>query len=230
MHVLIVDDHTLFRCGLQHILSDLDNDIRFQEAGGVEDLAQLPDSEKDRVELVLLDMHLRGLSCLEALSSVKAQLPDATVVALSSEENPSLIRQAIEAGAAGFIPKASTPAVLIQALKLVLAGGVFLPSIALLKTPSRDVAGKPDRPDAPDTDSSLMTPRQLDCLMLAIQGKPNKKIARELQITEGTVKLHLSAAYRAVGVTNRTEAVFAAARMGLMPGGLANTRWTESDE
>ena len=108
---------------------------------------------------------------------------------------------------------------MIQALRLVLAGGIYLPPLSIGPYPARRRTnpGSPPAEDANYAGSRLgnLSPRQLDALMLAVQGKSNKLIAWELSIAEGTVKLHLSAAYRALGVSNRTEAVYVAAEMGL---------------
>ena len=210
MLVLLVDDHALFRSGMRMLLSDLDESVDFVEAASVEEIgADL------RPDLVLLDLNLRGVSGAGAFARVRELLPEATVVALSGEEDPVLIRGVIEDGAAGFIPKASTPGVMIGALRLVLAGGVYLPPAVLgAPSPSTARAGRePDRGDA----LSALTPRQLDALLLAVRGKSNKRIARELDLSEGTVKQHLSAAFRVLGVSNRTEAVYATAELGLAP-------------
>jgi DNA-binding NarL/FixJ family response regulator len=121
-----------------------------------------------------------------------------------------VVRAAIEHGAMGFIPKSSTPEVLIQALRLVLARGVYLPPLAIgARALSAAATG------AAETRLPGITERQMDVLRCVIQGKPNKAIARDLDISEGTVKLHLSAVFRALDVHNRTEAVYAAAKLGL---------------
>jgi DNA-binding NarL/FixJ family response regulator len=130
---------------------------------------------------------------------------------LSGEEDPRQVRRAIDAGAAGFIPKSSTPEVLLSALRLVLADGVYLPAVALKGI----AAGGTEAPVSADRIGDSLSERQIDVLRKAVQGKANKVIARELSISEGTVKAHLSAAFRALGVHNRTEAVYAAARSGL---------------
>ncbi len=217
LNVLIIDDHNLFRSGLRLLLSDLDEGIGFLESEGVEQAAS---HFGQPVQIVLLDMNLRGVSGMDALREVRQGLPDATIVVLSSEEDFSLVRDVIEAGAAGYIPKSSTPEVLIQALKLILAGGTYLPEMVLTgRATSSGRDGMDTRQGAPAVQPvhTGMSPRQTDALLLAVQGKSNKVIARELNIAEGTVKLHLSAAYRALGVTNRTEAVFAAADLGIVP-------------
>ena len=149
------------------------------------------------------------------------------MVVLSGLEDPRQVRMAIERGAAGFIPKSSTPEIMIGALRLVLAGGVYLPAIALsdlAHTSSLDKQAGP-RQAAVEAGGShpgiagILSDRQLDVLHRAILGKSNKTIARDLQVAEGTVKAHLSTAFRLLGVHNRTEAVYRAAQLGL--------RWPE---
>lgn len=208
MLVLLVDDHALFRSGMRLLLSDLDETVDFVEAASVE---EVPPAGR-RPELVLLDLNLRGASGLCAFARIRALLPESTVVALSGEEDPALIREVIEGGASGFIPKASTPEVLIGALRLVLAGGVYLPPAVLERR-----AGVPATAVSAGTSLDVLTARQLDALMLAVRGRSNKQIARELGLSEGTVKQHLSAAFRVLGVSNRTEAVYATAELRLAP-------------
>jgi DNA-binding NarL/FixJ family response regulator len=123
-----------------------------------------------------------------------------------------VVRAAIELGAMGFIPKSSSPEVLMQALRLILAGGVYLPPAVL---DGRLAEPLPAKPQAGPAKLPGITERQMDVLRCVIQGKPNKVIARELDISEGTVKAHLSAVMQALGVHNRTEAVYAAAKLGL---------------
>jgi DNA-binding NarL/FixJ family response regulator len=212
--LLVVDDHALFRGGMRLLLADLGVSARVLEAESVEAAVAMD----ERPDLVLLDLHLCGLSGKPALAMIRERMPDATVVAMSGEEDPKLIRATIEDGASGFIPKTSTPGVMIGALRLVLAGGVYLPP-QVLRADAAPVhaagraAGRAAAPAAGALDS--LTPRQVDSLMLAIRGKSNKAIARDLGVSEGTVKQHLSAAFRVLGVDNRTQAVFAAARLGL---------------
>jgi DNA-binding NarL/FixJ family response regulator len=201
VRILIVDDHALFREGLRRMLRDLDAQAEIREAGGCDEALALA---RENFQLVLLDMHMPGTSGLEALAALRTACESARIVVLSGEEDPRLVRQVIDAQAAGYIPKSSTPQLLFSALRLVLAGGVYLPTLAL-----RDM-GAPDGSPA----AGGLSGRQLDVLRKAVEGKSNKVIARELAISEGTVKAHLAAAYRALGVKNRTEAVYAAARSG----------------
>lgn len=218
LKILLIDDHALFRSGLALLLDGLSQEIEITEAGSCEQALQICD---DNTRLILLDYHLpdcRGN--FDALRKIKSEFPAATVVVLSSEDDPSVIRGAVENGAAGFIPKSSTPATMITALESIFTGGIYLPSLAFspAKTKFADTTAtdKPER-DLPLDESvvSQLSKRQLEVLIGAIKGKPNKIIARELDIAEGTVKAHLSIAYRVIDVKNRTEAVYLAAKVNL---------------
>ena len=211
VHILLVDDHALFRGGLKSLLQELGAGLVLDEAGNCGQA--LESVAGRRYDLILLDLNMPGLNRLDALAALREAAPDAPVVVLSGETEPDLVRATIERGAMGFIPKSATPQVLIEALRLVLAHGVYLP----LEVLERMNAPAPKAPDAA-ADAAVvpgLTPRQLDVLRFVIQGKPNKVIARELDIAESTVKVHLSSVLRAFGVRNRTEAVYAAAKMGL---------------
>lgn len=213
MNVLVVDDHALFREGLKFLLRELDASLVVDEAGDC--AAALERTATHGYDLVLLDLNLPGLRGMDALAALRGAIPGAPTVVLSGEDSPELVRSAIRAGAMGFIPKSSTREVLIQALRLVFAGGVYLPPAALdTHTAAAPLAAYgPGEP--PDAARLGLTPRQMDVLRCVIQGKPNKSIARELDISEGTVKAHLSAVMQALGARNRTEAVYAAAKLGL---------------
>lgn len=216
MRALLIDDHHLFRQGLKFLLADLDPGIQFCEADSCAHALQF--ARGASIDLVLVDLHMPGVKGLDALSAVRAAFETSAVVVLSSEDDPSAIRRSIELGACGFVPKASTPQVLIAALRLVLAGGTYLPPHVLRDcTPTAPGAALHAAGADPVRRPEGLSERQLEVLLKAVQGKANKVIAREMQLSEGTVKAHLSAAFRALGVQNRTEAVFAAAKVGLAP-------------
>ncbi len=209
MHVLLIDDHALFRRGLALLLTSLNPAVELQEASDLEVAGALA---RRTFDLVLVDLHMPRLAGLDALIKARMLFEDSPVAVLSSEEDPTLILRAIEIGAVGFIPKSSTPEVLQQALGLILAGGVFLPAHALRGAVPALAESPPARPDG----LASLSPRQREVLLRAVQGKPNKTIARELDVSEGTVKAHLSAAFRVLKVRNRVEAVYAAARNGVV--------------
>lgn len=213
MQILIVDDHQLFRSGLRFLLQELDENLQFEEADTCEQALEILDQKP--VELVLLDFHLPGLEGIDALAQIK-KLHTCSVVVLSAIDEPRIIRQAIAGGASGYIPKTSSPEVLVAALHLVLSHGIYLPpSILESYHEQREQVCSDEQELHRQEVLRQLSNRQLDVLIKAAQGKPNKVIARDLHIAEGTVKAHLSACYRILEVGNRTEAVFATASLGL---------------
>lgn len=205
--VLLVDDHVLFREGLKSLLRCLDAEVEMDEAGTCAEALECVATRS--YDLVLLDLKMPGRYGLDALTALCEAVPDVPVVVLSGEDAPDTIRAAINLGAMGFIPKSSTPELLTQALRLVLAKGVYLPPAAL------DASPVPSETSRSDEAQLGITPRQLEVLLCVIQGKTNKEIARQLGIADGTVKEHLKAVRSRFGVRTRTAAVYAAAKLGL---------------
>ncbi len=202
MHILIVDDHPLFREGLKTLLTALEPAVRISDAGSVAEAIAL--STADAPDLILLDMNLPGPSRLDALRQVKAAYETASVVVVSGDEDPVLIRKAVDEGAAGYIPKTTNASLTIQALRLVLANGIYLPRAALTAGGQVRSSGEPPKAGGPPEFSG----RQLAVLKCLLQGKANKVIARELDIAEGTVKAHLWSIYQALGVNSRAQALY----------------------
>lgn len=216
MKFLVVDDHALIREAMRGVLQSLRAGAVVLEAGDAQTalntLGQQPD-----IDLVLLDLHLPDQHGLEVLATIAERHPAVAVVMLSGEKDQNTIRQAIDLGAQGFIPKTDTRDVLQSALALVLAGGVYIPSAALRGAP---VAAQPATANAPaPTPPQLkeLTDRQLQVLALLMEGKNNKLICRALDLAEPTVKNHISAILKALGVNSRTEAVIAVTRLGWTP-------------
>jgi DNA-binding NarL/FixJ family response regulator len=212
LKLLLVDDHALFRSGLRLLLREFSAEIEFFEAGNPADALAFADKAFD---LILLDLSMPGTHGTSALERMREAFVDMPIVVLSSEDDPGLIRQVIDLGASGFIPKSSTHRILISALQLILAGGVYLPMHVLSKSTRPALALTASDSSAPDVPVPGMTDRQYEVLLKAVRGQSNKMIARSLLLSEGTVKAHLSAAFRILGVSNRTEAVYAAAQLGI---------------
>lgn len=207
MHVLVVDDHPLFRQGMKALLQGLEPQVAVTEAGSVREALGRAQGAA-RIDLVLLDMSLPDCSRLAALEAVKAAFEEVPVVVVSADEDPSLVRAAIEAGASGYVPKSSDSALTVNALRIVLAHGVYLPPNVLCMAPPAGSA-----PAAP-----VFSARQGEVLAGLLRGQSNKVIARELGIAEGTVKAHLWAIYQVLGVTTRTMAMYRAFELGLIDG------------
>lgn len=199
MKILLVDDHPTFRDGLKFLLSSLDANLEFMDASTLD--AALAFVEEQPIDLILLDLMLPGTNGLEAVRALKQAFPEPMLVILSGVEDNNVVYQSIDLGAAGYIPKASTQSVLVAALQLVLSGGVYIPAKML------GGSGTVSPFWAREMLKGLSV-RQRDALRRALQGKPNKTIAREMGIAENTVKVHLSHAYQVLGVSNRTGALY----------------------
>lgn len=221
--ILVVDDHPLILEALQHVLKQLDADVEVQDAQSADQAHALLRAHPD-ADLLLLDLGLPGTDGLDFLSRVRSESPSIPVVVLSASDARDNVMRAIDLGAMGFIPKSSSNQVMLGALRLVLSGGVYLPPAALLQEES-SVSVRPSAPQAREggiTPRDLgLTERQAQVLALILQGKPNKLICRELDLAEGTVKIHVAAILRALNVSTRTQAVIEASRLGLTVDGLA---------
>lgn len=223
MKILVVDDHPLIREAVQAVVARLEPGATVLSAEDVEKGFALA-AEAPDLELVLLDLNLPGLAGIPALKAWRSRHPDVPVVVLSGAWDRPTVLAAIGAGAAGFIPKSSTNEVMLGALRLVLAGGKYLPPEAL--TPAESPGATPARAPRAErlsVESLGLTDRQLQVLKLIAEGKPNKLICRELDLAERTVKAHISAVFRALGVTTRTQAALAAAKLGLGDAGKPGT-------
>lgn len=221
VHILLVDDHVLFRDGMAMLLSPIRPGLRTSHAGSVEQaLALTAEADTDAPDLVLMDLGLPGMHGLEGIALLRQRHPELPVVALSSADDRDTVLNAIDAGAMGFIPKSSTSAVMVAALELILARGIYLPPCVLPAFALPPAAPTPTHFPAADSSDNIaarlgLTPRQCEVLLLILQGKPAKLIERELDLSASTVKAHTSAVLRALNVTTRTQAVVAAGRLGL---------------
>ncbi len=217
MNVLLVDDHALIREALAGVLRDAMAEAALFEAKDCQSALRMAEAN-DEIQLAVLDLNLPDGSGLDLWDQLRDRHPGLTVVILSAENTRERVLQALDRGAAGFIPKSSDRAVMLQAFRLVLAGGVYIPPEALPQravTPDLPAAHLPAAARLPSEDLGL-TARQLEVLALMMQGKSNKWICRRLDLAEPTVKHHVTAILKALDVTNRTEAVVAVSRLGLV--------------
>jgi DNA-binding NarL/FixJ family response regulator len=215
MRVLMVDDHMMVLQGLRSLLEVLMSDLDIDMANALGTALTL--AAGTRYDLVLLDWNLEDLHGDEAIRRLRDVGCTARIVILSGESKSSLIQQALECGAAGFIPKRYSSEAMVGALELVLDGGIFLPPEAPGDGQGRGHSHAHPLIDAEQRISEL-TPRQIDVYRAAARGLPNKLIGRELGIAESTVKTHLQAVYAVLGVRNRTEAAWQASREGIRIG------------
>lgn len=206
MKLLVADDHALFREGMRHLLAQLDQTVEVIEAGSCTEVLSAVEAHPD-IELVLLDLTMPGRDgfvTLELLAREHSRLP---VVVLSASEDRAAMQRALDSGAVGYIPKTSSAAVMLHALRLVLAGGIYVPPALVQPAPLTAAATV--------TRTSALTPRQLEVLACVMEGKSNRTIAAQLGLSRATVKAHITAAFKALGVSNRAQAVAVAKRLDL---------------
>lgn len=223
MRVLIVDDHSLFCEGLTLLLKSVGEEASIRSCTQAEQALAL--IKEQPWDLVLMDWNLGAGAMAGGLliGEIKATLPDARVVVISADTSRQRVREAIEAGAVGYVPKEASADLLIDAIRITSHGGIYLPAHVLDPdglpdfNPSGNAAALPL--SSPSVTMSQryprLTPRQVDVLVCVVQGQPNKRIARHLGISEGTVKQHLNAVFREINVSNRTEAVYRLAQQGI---------------
>lgn len=220
MKILIADDHELFLKGLELILEDLEGKPELVLAHNYTDIFKIIEKDTD-FQLVLTDLAMPGSNWLEAIKKIHNTLPETPIIILSAVFDREIVQKTIEIGAAGYIPKTSSNAVIIGAVKLVLSGGAYIPpellnnslknEFAVLKQVER-LEQNPPKGEAVKN----LTPRQIEVIKLIADGYSNKNIAYELGLTEGTVKLHVTAILKILNVYNRTAAVMEASKLGII--------------
>ena len=215
MRILVVDDHPLMADALHLTLTGLERQAQVQTASDLQAAFQLASIEPD-FDLVMLDLGLPGCSGVQALERFREHFPNLPVVVVSATSDVAIITAALDLGAMGFIPKTSPRDVLLNAIRLVASGGIYVP-VEALKQRTGETAGSSARlQSAPESFAELgLSPRQKEVLSLLLKGLPNKLIARKLDISENTTKIHVSAVLHALGVSTRTQALIAASRLGL---------------
>lgn len=201
---VIADDHPLFRGALRAAIIGGFPGADIAEAGSIEGLV----GELERTpetDLVLLDLTMPGVRGFSGLLLLRAQYPGIPIIVVSAHEEPAVIRRCMEFGASGFIPKTTDVEVMRQAVRAVLDGGLWTP---------------PDLGPEPDDETTqlvrqlaTLTPQQVRVLMMLSEGRLNKQIAFELNVSEATVKAHVSAILQKLGVDSRTQAVIAASKI-----------------
>jgi DNA-binding NarL/FixJ family response regulator len=217
MKILVCDDHALIREAMRGVLRELVPDASVIEASDGRQMTRLI-QENPELDLLLLDLNLPDQDGLTILGDLKERLPAISVVVLSAFQDRETVRRALALGALGFIPKNTEREVVLNALRLVLAGGIYIPVQALDGAEPRAAANR-NATSADDLRSRLppglgLTDRQMDVLALVMEGRSNKAISRALGLAEHTVKNHMTAIFKALQVTSRTEAVIAVGKLG----------------
>lgn len=213
MKVLLIDDHEVLWSGMRAVAERLATEQRpnqIFEWQGVKDVAAARALTDRSFDLILLDYHLPEIKGVEAFKAIRQIFESPPIVMISGDESPQAVRAAIEAGAAGYIPKTMSEEQMVKALTLVLGHGLYLPRSALLDAHAPTPGAAPMvLPSAVESFiSHELSVRQREVFARALRGMPNKLIAQDLGIAEGTVKVHLAMVFRALGVRNRTEAIY----------------------
>ena len=205
-HLVIADDHPLFRDALRQAVATVVASAKINEAGSFEELTALLEREPD-VDLILLDLSMPGISGFSGLIYLRAQFPAIPVVIVSASDDAATIRRSMDFGASGFIPKRFGVETLRDAIGKVMNGDVWIPADV-------DISAVAD-PDMTKLRVRLvtLTPQQVRVLMMLSEGLLNKQIAYELGVSEATIKAHVSAILQKLGVESRTQAVIAAAKI-----------------
>jgi DNA-binding NarL/FixJ family response regulator len=210
MQILLADDHPLFREGVKPVLMKLAPEVTILEAKDYPTAFEIARKQPE-IDLALLDLYMPGMIGVDGVGRFRMSFPHVPVVVLSAAEEHDQIERLLANGALGFISKASPSEVILSALNLVLAGGVYIPP-SLLSRVSGNETSMIDQGAGPQ---ETLTRRQVDVLRELAKGQNNKQIAKNLNVTEGTVKIHLASIFRVLNVTSRTEALLLAQKMGL---------------
>jgi DNA-binding NarL/FixJ family response regulator len=234
MKVLLVDDHPLILSALQGVILGMGDDVTVIGVSSAREAREA--ARRDEFDLMLLDLQLGDANGFDVLGEMRAQYPALPVVVISASDRASDVIRAVDLGAMGFVPKRASNVTLVEALRLVMSGGIYVPPMSLgfdapPPSPGGDTVPDVMRPTlaehaegtayqtTPSLEAIGLTPRQTEVLGKLLQGLPNKLIARELNLSVETVKDHVAAVLRALGVNSRTQAVLAVSQMSRQAGG-----------
>ena len=217
MKIMIVDDHALVRRGMAHVVRECFSEADVIEAGSAAEATAVMQS--GGVEIALVDVRMPDMDGLDLLHELRTRWPDCPVIMLTTFDHANYVRRALAEGAAGYLLKDATPDDLQQAIKVAMSGGGNVLSPKVIQNLFESIESSNDeRGDAQQRPASNLTQRETDILALLAEGKSNRDISRSLFLSEKTVKAHLAAVFRKLGVSNRTQAAMAAVSMGIGPG------------
>jgi DNA-binding NarL/FixJ family response regulator len=213
MKIVFADDHKMVREGVIRFLEKLNQDVTVSQADDYESLIALL-SQEDEVDLVLVDLRMPGMESLSQIADICQAAGKAPIVILSGMLDPHVVRESLKHGASGCIPKTYGGAAMINALKLILAGEKHVPSFVASERRDKLGTGIGGTSGVKNDIFDTLTDRQREVLHYLVEGRSNRQIADELQVTPATVKFHLKTIYAKLSVTNRTQAVRVASQSG----------------
>jgi DNA-binding NarL/FixJ family response regulator len=203
LNILVVDDHALFREGMSYVLDKLEDGVTILEASNYDEAISLLDKFPN-IDLVLFDLSMPDKDGFTLLSYCRENFPLVPAVVLSASKEHNDLNRALNGGALGFIPKDTTSKVMLNALRLIMSGEIYIP------------ASMTQRSSDNEKTIESLTPRQYEVVEMMMKGLSNKKIALEIGIAEATIKMHVTAIFKRLGVSNRTEAALAAQKLGIV--------------
>jgi DNA-binding NarL/FixJ family response regulator len=219
VRIMIVDDHALVRRGMAHVVRECFDDAQVVEAAAAQEAVSA--MESDPLDLALVDVRMPDTDGLDLLHTLRTRWPDMPVIMLTTFDHANYVRRALAEGAAGYLLKDATPDDLEQAIKVALSGGGNVLSPRVIQNLFESMDESNDDRDTHRRPASSLTQRETDILALLSEGRSNRDISRALFLSEKTVKAHLAAIFRKLGVSNRTQAAMAAVAMGIGNGPLA---------
>jgi len=233
MKILIADDHELFLKGLEFILQETIQNPEIQKANSYTEIFAIL-NQKQNFDLIITDLAMPGANWLEAIKKIHQQQTETPIIIISAVFDKEILQQTLDIGVSGYIPKTAPNNLITSAINLVLAGGIYIPHELLYSTNKTDSKSTEDK----ERTSSLktlenittnnkntpkgLTARQIDIVKCIAEGLSNKQIAYKLNLTEGTIKVHITIILKLLNVKNRTSAVIEAAKRGYIPENILN--------
>lgn len=234
MKILIADDHELFLKGLEFILEQNLQNITITTAQDYTEIFSILEQDKD-FDLVITDLAMPGANWLTAINKIHNLLPETPIIIISAVFDKELLQQTLDIGVAGYIPKTANNNLIISAINLVLAGGMYIPHELLYSTKSQTFPSEKQKEyitplknlekiteTQTDGTKKALTERQIDIVKCIAEGLSNKQIAYKLNLTEGTIKVHITIILKLLNVKNRTSAVIEAAKRGYISDNILN--------
>ena len=208
VHIVIADDHALVRGGMDVLVKSVIPNVQTSQSYDFSTTIKLLEELKN-VDILLLDLLMPGMNSIESVKYICKKWKDLSVIIVSAKEDNNLIKDILQAGAVGYIPKMCSPELMINAIRLVISGGIYIPSsiLNISNEFKNDFQIKPNLNENIDKKKNKLTKRQKQIINLIRAGKSNQAIALDLDLAIGTIKMHISRMFKQLGVNSRTEAL-----------------------